>query len=145
MAGNFNNHMTQVLGRNLQPTVGFKVNKKANVLTAQFGEGYSQRTTTNLNTRNEEYQLSFTDQDINTSNILQEFIGSAGTVTYTGTYPNAILLVPGDISQQGVTYFLWTPPFGTTPIKVVCDELNIEYSSNISRSLNCTFKKVFDL
>jgi phage-related protein len=114
----------------VNPSIGFKRNVKTRVDTAQFGDGYAQRTVSGLNPKNNEYSVVFQNQDLDTATAIINFLETAGT---------------GDQSNGGVSYFWWTPPDETTAIKIICQEWDIEYSSPISRTISAKFIRVYDL
>ena len=145
MAGNLNEYFVQVLGREVNPTIGFRKTAKAKVLVAQFGDGYSQRTGYSLNNAPKEWSLSFVNQDLTTTTAIKDFLDTAGTTVYSGIYPDATITQAGDTTMMGVEYFYWTPSNETTPYKVICSEYDEEYTSHISRTINCKFTQVFDL
>ena len=145
MAGNLNEYFTTVLGRDVNPTIGFRKTVKAKVLTAQFGDGYSQRTSNGLNSAPKEWTLSFVNQDLTTTNAIKDFLDVGGTSLYSGFYPEAVLIQQGSTTSMGVEYFYWTPSNETTAYKVICSEYDEEYTSHISRTINCKFTQVFDL
>lgn len=145
MAGNLNDYFTTVLGRDVNPTIGFRKTTKAKVLTAQFGDGYSQRIGYSLNTAPKEWTLSFVNQDLVTTAAIKDFLDKAGTTVYSGSYPDAVIVKNGDTTMMGVEYFYWTPSGESTAYKVICPEYDEEYTSHISRTINCKFTQVFDL
>lgn len=145
MAGNLNDYFTTVLGREVNPTIGFRKTAKAKVLEAKFGDGYSQRTGYGLNPVAKEWSLSFVNQDLVTTSAIKDFLDTAGTAIYTGIYPDVVLTKAGDVTKMGVEYFYWIPPNETTVYKVVCSEYDEEYTSHISRTINCKFTQVFDI
>lgn len=113
------------------PSTNFRKNNKARVLTAQFGDGYSQRMADGINIHNNEWQISFVNQSNATADAIELFLSTAGTLT--------------DYTAAGNTYFLWTPPGEAVQYKVVCDTWDVEYTSHISKTINATFRRVYDL
>jgi phage-related protein len=114
------------------PSVNFRKQNKARVLTAAFGDGYSQRSSDGINNINMEWQLSFINQPLAIADAIEIFLRTAG--------------IGGNNSQYaGVQYFLWTPIGEVTQYKVVCDTYDIDYTSHISRTINASFRRVYDL
>ena len=101
----------------------FTRNSKARIRIAQFGDGYSQRIREGINTQDDTWELSFVNRSISDAASIISFLES----------------------KHGSDYFLWTPPGDTTQFKVICDSWNTVYASPISRTISCTFKRVFDL
>lgn len=124
MAANFNTSI------GIHPSIGFKKNSKVTVDTAKFGDGYSQRTVSGLNPREDEFNVTFVNQPIATAASIISFLETAGT---------------GDPTRGGVDYFFWTPPDGATQLKIVCSEWDETYASSISRTINAKFMRVYDL
>lgn len=131
---NFTSNFNNDIG--VHPSIGFKKATKVRVDVAQFGDGYAQRVASGLNTHNDEFQVSFINQDIATANKIQYFLEQAGQGADDGT---------GDKSRAGVDYFFWTPPDSSTQYKIVCSEWEIEYASPISRTISAKFMRVYDL
>lgn len=112
------------------PSTNFRKQVKARNIVAQFGEGYAQRTAESINTQSNSWTLSFVNQPIDVAVAIETFLSTAGT---------------GIATNAGNTYFLWTPPNSNVQYKVVCDNWDIEDTSHISRTINTTFNRVFDL
>ena len=62
-----------VIGKH--PSIGFKKTNKISVDRAQFGDGYVQRTVSGLNTNQQDYQVSFRNQDLATAQKIIDFLG----------------------------------------------------------------------
>lgn len=105
------------------PDRGFRKNSKPTVTNAQFGSGYSQRIAVGINTLDEQWDLNFRNRSIDSINAILSFLEN----------------------HKGVEYFLWTPPYETMVLRVICQEWDTEYNSEFSKSLNCTFKRVYDI
>lgn len=105
------------------PDRGFRKQSKARVNVANFGDGYSQRYSAGINIFEESWDLSFRNRTISDINSIVSFLET----------------------HRGSTYFNWTPPGETVAIKAVCSEWNVEYNSEFSKSLSCTFNRVYDL
>ena len=93
----------KVIGKH--PSIGFKKSSKISVNTTQFGEGYRQRTTSGINSKQQEIQVSFVNQDIPTAQKIIEFLETAGTRDF-GTGASASATISGgnitDISLDTV-------------------------------------------
>lgn len=105
------------------PDRGFSKESTSKVTGAQFGSGYSQRITVGINTRDESWELSFRNRSIADINAIVSFLET----------------------NNGVDYFYWTPPGESTAVKVICSKWNVDYNSEFSKSLSCSFKRVYDL
>lgn len=124
MAANFNTAI------DVNPSTGFNEQVKVRVNTAKFGDGYSQRTSSGLNSKDREFSLSFNNQSLEKSAQIIAFLETAGT---------------GDPQYGGVEYFLWTPPDKQESIKVICSEWDEEYSSPFTRTIKAKFVRVYDI
>ena len=79
-----------VIGKH--PSIGFKKTNKVTVDRAQFGDGYVQRTVSGLNTTQQDYQVSFRNQDLATAQKIIDFLSTAGTKDFgTGAAATAVL------------------------------------------------------
>lgn len=96
---------------------------KPRVITGQFGDGYSQRIRLGINCTDDSWKLAF----INNSNITADEI-----ITFLE-------------SKGGAEAFYFTPPYTSTQYKVVCQEWEVEYTSHISKTINCSFIRVYDV
>lgn len=122
MAYDFNTEIYNVVGRYIQPAVGFRKAVKPSVDIAKFGDGYSQRTVAGLNNMPATFQLTFQNQPLNVITAIENFL----------------------IARKGTEHFTWTPP-GESQLKVIAiDGWDKEYTSEISRTLTVTFTQVFD-
>ena len=105
------------------PSKGFIRESKPTVSMAQFGDGYSQRIRKGINNLNENWKLTFTNNNLVTSAAILAFF----------------------VARDGVESFYWTPPGEATQYKVLCSEWSTEYSSHISRTIQATFTRVYDI
>jgi phage-related protein len=102
------------------PTYSSAATAKPRVLTAQYGDGYSQRTPDGLNSLPYSWDLIFIEQT---------------TISQILPFLNA---------QLGATAFYWTPPRWTTQIKVICQKWSSPINDfGVTRVL-ATFEQVFD-
>jgi len=111
---------------NFTPSKGITKQSKPVVTTNKFGSGYSQRVSYGINNREESWDLSFINMKV------------------TGE-KNAYDLINFLEAEDGVSYFLFTPPGETTQYKVICQDWSVEYTSHISRTIKATFVRVYDL
>jgi phage-related protein len=105
------------------PSRGFSRTSKPTVNTVKFGSGYSQRVAYGINNLDDSWDLQFTNQPLSAANNILDFLASKG----------------------GIEYFLFKPPGEAEFFKVICEDWSTEYTSHISRSINATFKRVYDL
>ena len=112
------------------PSTSLRKQVKARNIVAQFGEGYAQRTAESINTQTNSWSVSFVNQPIDTATAIEDFLSTAGT---------------RNLTAAGNTYYLWTPPNSNTQYKVICDSWDVEDTYHISRTINTTFNRVFDL
>lgn len=104
------------------PSKSFSNSNKARVITAQFGDGYSQRIGNGINRFAKTWTLQFTSIGVDTAAEITSFL--EGT---EGVYP-----------------FNWTPPGEAKTYAVTCQEWNVRYDSHISRSIDLVFTQVFE-
>lgn len=105
------------------PDFGYQKETRFNVRKTQFGDGYEQRVRFGINTTVESYSLTFENRSNTEADAIEAFLDARG----------------------GTESFDWTPPTGSTSIKVVCDEAPsrtpVAYNLNTVR---CTFRQVFE-
>lgn len=95
---------------------------KTRTREANFGDGYSQRVPDGINNILREWRLTFENRSIDTANQIIGFLES----------------------KNGSESFSWTPPNSPVTYKVVCMEWSELDTSHISKTINATFKQVFD-
>lgn len=103
------------------PSVGFTTETSPKVVTAKFGDGYSQRTAIGINNIEQMWNLSFASNDLITAAEIIAFLES----------------------KAGITPFTWLPPGEVTEVKVVCAKWTKNYESSISRTITATFERVY--
>lgn len=81
-----------VIGKH--PSIGFKKASKITVNTTQFGEGYKQRTSSGINSKQQDIQVSFINQDLTTAQKIIDFLETAGTKDF-GTGASASVTISG--------------------------------------------------
>lgn len=99
----------EVIG--VHPSIGFKKTSKVTVDTAQFGDGYTQRTVSGINTTGNDFQISFRNQDIPRATKIIQFLETAGTKDFgTGAsasvsiFDTAVTEVP--VLSSGSNYYI---------------------------------------
>lgn len=105
------------------PSKSFSKTNKPRVLTAQFGDGYSQRVSNGINPIVREWSVSFSGRTLKETNLIETFL----------------------TNRKGVEGFLWTPPGDTTTYSVVCPEWSRTYDSHISATIQARFIQIFDV
>ena len=105
------------------PSRAFSKSSRINTNNISFGDGYSQRVITGINSQSDSWEMSFINIPVDTANNIVAFLQS----------------------KRGVTYFLFTPPGESTEYKVIANNWTVEYGSEISRTIKTTFERVFDL
>lgn len=98
-----------------------KLTRKPRVLTAQFGDGYSQRVGDGINSNPASWSLTFSARDKNEASAIVAFLDA----------------------QAGVTAFTWTDPTGTTA-SYICQDYGMSRTSPLSYEVTATFTEVFD-
>lgn len=98
-----------VIGKH--PSIGFRKNNKIVVNTAQFGDGYSQRTVSGLNSNQQDYQITYRNQDLVTSQKIIDFLETAGTKDFgTGATATATInsgaITAYTVTSQGSNYYI---------------------------------------
>ena len=102
---------------------GFQRKTHHRVLTAQFGDGYSQRVRDGINTKNEEFMVSFNNRSASSINLLAKYLDFKAGENFT---------------------FTVTDYDGDTDITVMCDMYDITYVREDTYSLATTFKRVYE-
>ncbi len=94
------------------------------VLTAQFGDGYNQRTPDGINNIVATWQVQWDNLLDSDANSIDSFL----------------------IGKAGATAFLWTPPGESSALKWVCASWSRAPRDFVGRStMQATFEQVFDL
>ncbi len=104
------------------PSMGYSEQAKPKVNIITFGDGYSQRVASSINTLDNTWNLSFINQTLAQASSIVSFLESKG----------------------GYEYFLFTPEGAANPVKVTCSEWSEEYVAHFSRTITATFKRVYD-
>lgn len=104
------------------PDYGSGIDAKADVITAGFGDGYSQRVPNGINWLQKTVNLTFTQEIPVVEEIIAFFEARAG-----------------------VEYFLFTPPRESSTGKWVCSTWKRDYTKTRLDRVSATFTRVFDL
>jgi phage-related protein len=103
------------------PPIGAQLQKKPRVLSASFGDGYTQRTNFGINANPQVWQLSFV------------FVG-------VGAHLGFKAFLDG---LNGSTPFTWTPRGELTPLRFVCPEHACTESAGNVWNCTATFEQDF--
>jgi phage-related protein len=106
----------------IQPDRSTSKATKARVLTAEFGDGYTQRAGDGIHVLRDEISLSWPALDTTSANTLISFFEQ----------------------HEGYQAFLWTPFRESTPKKYTCEEWSESYPGNNLTTVSATFKQQFD-
>lgn len=110
------------------PDRGLSRSSKHNVLTAKFGDGYEQRVLDGINTKEDQFNLSFQNRESEDINLIAGFFDiKAGK--------NFNFVITDKFSSGALT---------TSTIKVVCDDYNISYEQTTNHSLSCALRRVYE-
>lgn len=93
------------------------------VLTSKFGDGYEQRVLDGINTKNDEFQISFNNRSASSINLLAKYLDSKAGKNFV---------------------FTVTDYDGDTQLKVVCESYNTVYLQENTHSLTTTFRRVYE-
>lgn len=104
------------------PDFGASERAKPNVRIAQFGSGYSQRTTFGLNQDPKTWSLQWTNLEASDANSIEDFLEARG----------------------GVEAFDWSPPDETNTYKWICKEWSKTLPYATRFSITATFEQVFE-
>ena len=105
------------------PSVGFSRETTPKQFTVEFGDGYSQRTSSGINNIADSWELSFNSVSV---------ASATSIVTFFNTH-------------NGYKYFWWTPPGDSITYKVVCPSWGTSYQNHLARNVTCKFVRVYDL
>lgn len=97
---------------------GMGVESEPQVQVVKFGDGYEQRRAAGLNNHLEKYSITVRVKR-HEVRFLRDFLDRHG----------------------GTKSFLWTPPYGYSPIKVVCRKWSVKVDA-IKATLTTTFEQV---
>lgn len=107
---------------------GFSRASTNNLLTAQFGDGYSQRVKAGINSKNDSFNIALNNRSAADIALVAEFFdlksGIAFDLTITDTF-----------SAGNLT---------TSTIKVICSNYNISYTQPTIHSLTAVLTRVYE-
>lgn len=104
------------------PDFSSQMTHTPNVSLIQFGDGYSQRVATGINTTGLSWDLQFTNRAISEADDIDNFLKAA----------------------NAVQSFDWTPPRASASIKVICQTWTRTPNNAAFDSLEATFMQVFE-
>ena len=99
------------------PDKALKQDMKPRILVSQFGDGYMQRARDGINTITESWSMSWKNRSITDGQKLISFFEST----------------------EGLHSFTWTPPYSTTPLKVIVDSWSVSYPQMDVLSIQAKF------
>ena len=128
MAIGFQVSGTNITTATIIPDKSLKRASKPNVRTADFGDGYEQRSRSGLNSIKETYTVNLSNRPKETADdIVKFFDDKAGVNSFDFTIP--------DTDNTTAT--------GEKTIKVVCDTWDIQYANGNHYTVNATFRRVY--
>lgn len=107
---------------------GLSRKTKHNVLTAKFGDGYEQRVLDGINTKQDEFSISFNNRPSSEINLIAAFLDDSAGKSFD-------FVITDKFSSGNLT---------TSTIKVVCDDYSINYGHTTSHSLSCALRRVYE-
>ena len=98
------------------------------MLVARFGDGYEQRVRDGINTKVENFNISFNNRSPAEINLIAAYLDSKAALSFN-------LVVTDTFSSGSLT---------TSTIKVVCDTYSIQYGNTEYHSLTTTLRRVYE-
>ena len=98
------------------------------VLTAQFGDGYSQRVRDGINTKIESFTISFNNRSAEEINLIAAYLDSKAGLHFVLNITDTF--TSGSLSDSA--------------IKVVCQDYSTSYTHTVNHSLTTTFRRVYE-
>jgi len=105
------------------PTVNATRKMQPKVLTASFGDGYSQRTAAGLNAQPQSWSLTWGPMSVADVDAINAFFAA----------------------RAGVEPFRWTPPRASAPRVFICPEWQVVERGALLAEITARFEEVFDL
>lgn len=93
------------------------------ILTSKFGDGYEQRVLDGINTKQENFSVSFNNRTRSSINLLAAFLDAQAGKNFT---------------------FTVTDQDGDTNLKVVCEQYNLVYNREDFHTLTTSFRRVYE-
>lgn len=106
----------------ISPDHGASKRAAPNVRIAQFGSGYSQRTTFGLNQDPKTWVLTWNYLEASDADTIEDFLEARG----------------------GVEAFDWSPPDDTETYKWICKEWTKDFPVSTRFTISATFEQVFE-
>ena len=130
---------TDLTSTNRIPDKGYTRQTQPRVLTAQFGDGYSQRLIDGINPLAETISVSFSTRDKGEiDHIISFFESKGGVSSFTFTVNQQYYASPGITSETDVT------SSDELALKVVCSSWNKTYNFGDYWSATATFTRVYE-
>ena len=107
---------------------GLSRKSKHNVLTAKFGDGYEQRVLDGINTKQDQFSISFKNRDAADINLIAVFLDDSAGKSFN-------FVITDTFSSGNLT---------TSTIKVVVDDYSISYGQATNHSLSCELRRVYE-
>jgi len=98
------------------------------VLTAQFGDGYSQRVRDGINTKVERFSISFNNRSAEEINLIAAYFDSKAGLHFV----------------LNITDTFTSGALSASAIKVICNEYSTQYTNTVNHSLTTTFRRVYE-
>ena len=132
MAIGFQVSGTNITTATIIPDKSLKRASKPNVRTADFGDGYEQRSRSGLNSIKETYTVNLSNRPKETADdIVKFFDDKAGITSFSFTIPDS----------NSTTNDSAGNPVST--IKVVCEKYSIKYGNANHYDVTATFRRVY--
>ena len=130
---------TDLTSTNRKPDKGYTRQTTPKVLTAQFGDGYSQRLIDGINPLKETINVTFNTRDKGEiDHIISFFESKGGVSSFTFTVNQQYYASPGVTSETDVT------SSDELALKVVCSAWNKTYNYGDYWSATATFVRVYE-
>jgi phage-related protein len=98
------------------------------ILTAKFGDGYEQRVRDGVNTKTENFNISFNNRSADEINLIAGYLDNKAALSFE-------LVITDTFSNGSLT---------TSTIDVVCDTYQIQYGHTDYHSLTTTLRRVYE-
>ena len=130
---------TDLTSTNRKPDKGYTRQTQPRVLTAQFGDGYSQRLIDGINPLQETINVSFkTREKAEIDHIISFFESKGGVTAFTFTVDQQYYSSPGTSSETDVT------SSDELALNVICSSWNKTHDYGDYWSATATFTRVYE-
>lgn len=130
---------TDLTSTNRKPDKGYTRQTQPRVLTAQFGDGYSQRLIDGINPLQETINVSFkTREKAEIDHIISFFESKGGVTSFTFTVDQQYYSSPGTSTETDVT------SSDELALKVICSAWNKTHDYGDYWSATATFVRVYE-